>query len=69
MRKVFENNFGRGVPTRLSKNRILRVKSETGFDQTLASSRRQRWGGGNRLRIGLYQRPEHVDFADIVYQS
>ena len=24
---------------------------------------------GDRLRIGLYQRPEHVDLADIVYQS
>jgi hypothetical protein len=24
---------------------------------------------GDRLKIGLDQRPEHVDLADIVYQS
>ena len=31
--------------------------------------RGQGWNGVNRLRIGLYQRPEDVDFADIVNQS
>jgi hypothetical protein len=31
--------------------------------------RGQGWNGVNRLKLGLDQRPEDVDFADIVNQS
>ena len=47
------------------KTEILQVTA----GQALELSPRTRVERGDRLKIGLYQCPEHVDFADIVYQS
>ena len=63
-RYLYEYYDGGGL-MRLSKKRILRVKIEIVIGQALQTV----VGGVNRLKLGLDQRSEDVDFADIVNQS
>jgi hypothetical protein len=54
----------KGVANETVEKSNFEIKERDRFDQSLATSRRQRWSGVNRLKLGLDQRPEDVDFAD-----
>jgi hypothetical protein len=57
------------APNETVEKTNIEKKSGTDINQTLDFSLGQRWSGVNRLKLGLDQRPEGVDLADIVNQS